>query len=79
MRVRIESQNWGKLDDIKDEIIQTLSEDYIQNNDDAGINALQHYRREYGMEIQDDEINRQYSNYIQNLLLQIQQSSSNSN
>ena len=77
--LKIKSYEKEKLDDIKDEIIQTLSEDYIQNNDDAGINALQHYRREYGMEIQDDEINRQYSNYIQNLLLQIQQSSSNSN
>ncbi len=77
--LKIKSYEKEKLDDLKDEIIQTLSEDYIQNNDDAGINALQHYRREYGMEIQDDEINRQYSNYIQNLLLQIQQSSSNSN
>ena len=76
--LKIKSYEKEKLDDLKDEIIQTLSEDYIQNNDDAGINALQHYRREYGMEIQDDEINRQYSNYIQNLLLQIQQSSSNS-
>ena len=77
--LKVKSYEKEKLDDLKDEIIQTLSEDYIQNNDDAGINALQHYRREYGMEIQDDEINRQYSNYIQNLLLQIQQSSSNSN
>ena len=77
--LKIKSYEKEKLDDLKDEIIQTLSEDYIQNNDDVGINALQHYRREYGMEIQDDEINRQYSNYIQNLLLQIQQSSSNSN
>ena len=77
--LKVKSYEKEALDDIKDEIIQTLSEDYIQNNDDAGINALQHYRREYGMEIQDDEINRQYSNYIQNLLLQIQQSSSNSN
>ena len=77
--LKVKSYEKEALDDIKDEIIQTLSEDYIQNNDDVGINALQHYRREYGMEIQDDEINRQYSNYIQNLLLQIQQSSSNSN
>ena len=77
--LKVKSYEKEDLDDIKDEIIQTLSEDYIQNNDDVGINALQHYRREYGMEIQDDEINRQYSNYIQNLLLQIQQSSSNSN
>ena len=47
----------------------------VNDNDDAGINALQHYRRAYGMEIQDDEINKQYSNYITNMLLQLQQSS----
>ena len=63
------------LDDVREEIVDTLAQEYITNNDDTAINALQHYRREYGMEIQDSEINRQYSNYIQNLLLQLQESS----
>ena len=61
-----------KLENLKDEIKTTLGTEYVSNNDDAGINALQHYRREYGMDIQDDEINRQYTTYIQNLLLQLQ-------
>ena len=79
--VILKVQNYDKesLDDLRDEIIDTLSQEYINNNDDAGVNALQHYRREYGMEIQDDEINRQYSNYISNLLLQLQQSSDSTN
>ena len=29
------------------------------------VKALQHYRKELGMEIQDDELKTQYSNYIQ--------------
>ena len=77
--LKVKSYEKEALDDVKDEIIETLAEEYIKNNDDAGISALQHYRKEYGMEIQDDEINRQYRNYIQNLLLQIEQAESNTN
>ncbi len=75
--LKIKSYEKESLEDSKDDILQTLAEEYVTDNADAGINALQHYRREHGMEIQDDEINRQYSNYIQNLLLQIQESNSN--
>lgn len=75
--LKVQSYEKDSLDDVRDDIIDTLSQEYINNNDDVGINALQHYRREYGMEIVDDEINRQYSDYIQNLLLQLQQSNTN--
>lgn len=77
--LKVKSYEKESLDDLREEIVETLAEEYISNNDDAGINALQHYRREYGMEIQDDEINRQYSNYIQNLLLQIQEANNSEN
>ena len=73
--LKVKSYEKESLEDVKEEILDTLSQEYVNENDDAGINALQHYRRAYGMEIQDDEINRQYSNYITNLLLQLQQSS----
>ena len=73
--LKTESYEKDSLDDVRDEIIDTLSQEYVNNNDDVGINALQHYRREHGMEIQDDEINKQYSNYITNMLLQLQESS----
>ena len=73
--LKVKSYEKDSLDDVRDEIIDTLSQEYVNDNDDAGINALQHYRRAYGMEIQDDEINKQYSNYITNMLLQLQQSS----
>lgn len=77
--LKVQSYEKESLDDLRDEITETLAEEFISNNDDVGINALQHYRREYGMEIQDDEINRQYSNYIQNMLLQIQEATDSTN
>ncbi len=69
---KIKTLEKDTLENLKEEIKTTLGTEYVSNNDDAGINALQHYRREYGMDIQDDEINRQYTTYIQNLLLQLQ-------
>lgn len=61
------------LEDLKDEIIDILSEDYISNNSSSiGFYALQHYRNEYGMDIVDDEVAKQYSNYVQNAIATIQ-------
>ena len=62
--LKVKSYEKDSLDDVRDEIIDTLSQEYVNDNDDAGINALQHYRRAYGMEIQDSEINRQYLFFI---------------
>jgi foldase protein PrsA len=55
------------LDDVRDDIIETLAEDLL--NDDAtlqvtGIKAL---REEYGVDIVDDEINSSYKKYMDNL------------
>ena len=65
--------NWlNVLENLKDKIVETLAEEYISKNQNSvGLNALQHYRKEYGMEIQDDEIKKQYSNYLQNALASI--------
>lgn len=60
------------LEDVEDEIIEALAETYIEDNSDSiGLTALQHYRKEYGMEIVDSELKTQYSNYIQNALASI--------
>ncbi len=60
------------LENLKESILKTLADKYIKDNSSSvGLNALQHYRKEYGMEIQDDEIKKQYSNYIQNALASI--------
>lgn len=68
------------LDNLKDEIIETLGTRYVKDNQNSiGLTALQHYRKDYGMEIEDKEILKQYNNYIQNALASIQTNSTNSN
>lgn len=63
------------LENLKEEIIKTLADRYIEENQNSiGLTALQHYRKEYGMEIEDEEMQKQYSNYIQNAIASIQSS-----
>lgn len=75
--LKVKTYEKDSLENLKDAIKETLAEKYITNNKSSiGLNALQHYRKEYKMEIQDDEMKKQYSNYIQNALLTIQQNNS---
>ena len=75
--LKVKTYEKDTLENLKDSIKETLAEKYITNNKSSiGLNALQHYRKEYKMEIQDDEMKKQYSNYIQNALLTIQQNNS---
>ena len=70
--LKVKSYEKDTLDNLKNKIVETLADRYItKNKNSIGLNALQHYRKEYGMEIQDDEIKKQYSNYIQNSLASI--------
>ena len=70
--LKVKSYEKDTLENLKDKIVETLAEEYISKNQNSvGLNALQHYRKEYGMEIQDDEIKKQYSNYLQNALASI--------
>ena len=78
--VILKTQEYDKesLEDLEDEIRDILSEDYITDNSTSiAFYATQHYRNEYGMEIVDDEVARQYSNYIQNALATIQNTENN--
>lgn len=71
--LKTKSYEKDTLKNLKDEIKDILGERYITSNQNSiGLTALQHYRKEYGMEIQDDEVKKQYSNYIQNALASIQ-------
>ena len=56
------------LDDLKEEIIDILSEDLLNNTADISINALQYYRKNYELDIKDSELKRQYDNYIKRAL-----------
>ena len=66
--LRTKSYEKESLKKAKESIIKVLSEQYM--NDDTAINikALQHYRKELGMEIHDSELDKLYSNYVQNQL-----------
>ncbi len=78
--LKTKSYEKDTLENLKDEIRTTLGKKYVTKNQNSiGLTALQHYRKNYGMEIQDDELKKQYSNYIQNALASIQSSNSNSN
>ena len=63
------------LDNLKEEIRTTLGNQLYTNDSSISVNALQSYRKKYNMEIEDSEMQKQYSNYIQNILLSLQQSS----
>ena len=65
------------LEDKKEEIINTLASEAKSNDTALSINALVELRKEYGMNIEDDEMNKLYSTYISNSLLSAKSSSSN--
>lgn len=65
------------LKDSKKTIIKSLSEEKIKNDATIQINALVELRKTYKMEIQDDELEKQYNTYISNQLLQVQSNKNN--
>lgn len=62
-----------ELKDVKDEIIETLANEKIEKDNTISVNALQHYRKQMGMEIEDSTLATQYSNYIANTLASLTQ------
>lgn len=66
--MRTASYDKASLEDSKDSIIKELANDIISNDKTINITALQHYRKELGMEIHDTELQTQYAYYIQNQL-----------
>ena len=71
---RVEIKEKASLEKAKESIIDTLAKEL--RNDDAtiSINALKELRKEYGVDITDDEIQKQYALYIQNALASAQSS-----
>ena len=64
------------LEDKKEEIIKILADDAKSNDTALSINALVELRKEYGMNIEDDEMSKLYSTYISNSLLSAKSNSS---
>ena len=63
--LRTKSYDKAELEDVKDSIIETLANDLLDEDSTIPTKALQYYRKELGMEIQDSELQKQYANYIQ--------------
>ena len=64
------------LEDKKEEIIKTLADEAKSKDTALSINALVELRKEYGMNIEDDEMSKLYSTYISNSLLSAKSNSS---
>ncbi len=58
------------LKDVKDKIIETLSEKKINEDSDISVNSIKYYRELYNMKINDSELKSQYGIYLNNLLNQ---------
>lgn len=66
--LRTKTKDKAKLEDIKDSIKEKLATNLVSDDATTAVNALQDIRKKYGMEINDSELKKQYSNYIQNAL-----------
>ena len=62
------SKEKESLDDLKEEIIETLANRKVQNNSTISIDSLKYYRELYNMKIIDSTLNSQYGIYMNNLI-----------
>ena len=73
---RESSSEKPSYDDKKDEIKETLANEKINDDATIKVTAMDELRKKYGMDILDEDIKKQYSNYIAN---QIANAKNNSN
>lgn len=66
--MRTASYDKASLEDSKESIIKELATAKISNDKTMNVTALQHYRKELGMEIQDTDLQTQFAYYVQNQL-----------
>ena len=66
--LRTKSHEKASLKDSKEKILDTLANELLNKDATIVVNSLTHYRKELGMDIQDSELQTQYSYYVQNQL-----------
>ncbi len=66
--LRTKSYEKASLDSVKDKIVEALVNKEMNENASVGINAMQHYRQELGMSINDSKLNTEFNNYVTNAL-----------
>ena len=54
------------LEEVKDDILEKLGQEKIDDDATINITAMEELRKKYGMEIQDSDLKEKYSNYIAN-------------
>ncbi len=62
------------LEDAKEEILEELGQEKLNNDATLNITAMEELRKKYGMEIQDSDLKEKYSNYIANSIASARQS-----
>jgi len=62
------SKEKEKLEDIKEEIIETLANELLSTDKELTVKAMKHYRKLYNVKIIDSELNNQYGIYLNNLI-----------
>ncbi|MBQ9834053.1 MAG: peptidylprolyl isomerase [Bacilli bacterium] len=67
---RVDQKAKAKLDEVKNDVKDTLAQEKISSDAAVSVDALQHYRKKYDMQINDTDLKTQYTNYIQNLIAQ---------
>ena len=68
--LRTNQKDKASMDDVKDTIIEKLADEKKASDSTMSVKAMQELRKEYKVEIQDTELQEQYSKYIQNVLSQ---------
>ncbi|MBQ6841087.1 MAG: peptidylprolyl isomerase [Bacilli bacterium] len=71
---RTKSYDKASLEDSKKSILETLADNLMADDATVLVDALTHYRKELGMEIQDTELQTQYAYYIQNQIASLTES-----
>ena len=71
--LRTETKEKASLEDVKEDILETLGAEYLQENQVSAVKALQEKRKEYGVEIVDSELKAQYAELIQNQIAAYQE------
>ena len=66
------------LEDAKEEILEKLGQEKLDNDATLNVTAMEELRKKYGMEIQDSDLKEKYSNYIANAIASARQSTQES-
>ncbi len=64
------------IEKLSDSIREVLGKEFLASDNKMTINALQHYRKLYDLDIIDSELNKQYNEYIKTLITNLEKQNS---